>query len=478
MKSVKRNYLYNVLYEALTVCTPLITAPYLSRVLGADCIGTFSYTSSIVSYFELFAIMGIAVYGQREISYHQDNPIERSKAFWNTKLVSIAISCTVLAAYICFSAYMNSTLYWIFTMAIIATVVDVTWFFKGIEEFGRIVLRNVILKICTIVCIFCFVKTKDDFLLYAFIHVGLALLSEVMLIPQLRRYLRKVPLRELRPFKGFGSIFMLFVPSIAVHIYYMLDKSMIGWITKDAFQNGYYEQALSIVRTLMPLVTSMGTVLLPRISFCYKNDDRDGVRHYVYKNARFLWFLGVPAALGIAAISDNFVPWFFGDGFLPVIPLLKVLCAFILINGANCLLGFEYLIPTGQERRYTAAVVTGAVSNVVLNMFFITHMKAMGAAFASIMAESIVLVLQLYFVRKELGIGKMASMGVGYLISGLAMFAVVRVENHYLAPSLLNTFLMIATGAVVYALVLFAIRDELFMKTASSFIRRLSRKSR
>lgn len=476
MKSVKRNYLYNVLYEVLTVITPLITTPYLARVLGADSIGTFSYTSSIVSYFELFAIMGISIYGQREISFHQNNPHERSLAFWNTKIASLSISAFVLITYIGFSIYTGSALYRIFTMAIIAVMLDVTWFFQGMEEFGRIVLRNVVLKTCTIACIFCFIKTKDDFLLYAFIHVGLAMLSEVMLIPQMKKYICKVYLKELSPFKNIKSVFILFVPSIAVHIYYTLDKSMIGWITKDAFENGYYEQALSIVRTLSPLVTAMGTVLLPRISFCYKNNDTEGVSKYVYKNTRFLWFLGIPATLGIAAISDNFVPWFFGDGYLPVIPLLKILSFLILIHGGGSLLGYEYLIPTEQEKRYTVSVVIGAVSNIILNLFFISYMKAIGAAIASIAAELIVLFIQLHFVKGKLDRGKMFFLGIKYLISGLVMFAIVRIENHYFSPSIVNTFIMIATGAFTYILMLLIFRDELFLETASGILGKLSKK--
>ena len=170
MSSIKKNYIYNVLYEVMTVITPLITVSYLARVLGADNIGVFSFTQANVSYFELFAIMGITIYGRREISFYQDDILERSKVFWNIKITSMAISGTVLVVYIVFAAYMNSVLYWIFTMSIMAAVVDVTWFFQGMEEFGRIVLRNVILKVLTIICIFCFVKTRDDFLLYAFIH--------------------------------------------------------------------------------------------------------------------------------------------------------------------------------------------------------------------------------------------------------------------------------------------------------------------
>ena len=476
MSSIKRNYIYNVLYEALTVITPLITASYLARVLGADNIGVFSFTQSNVSYFELFAIMGITVYGRREISFHQDDIVERSKAFWNTKITSMAISVTVLIIYIAFAAYMNSVLYWIFTMSMMAAVVDVTWFFQGMEEFGRIVLRNVILKVLTIICIFCFVKTREDFLLYAFIHVGLALLSEVFLVPQLRKYICKVPMKDLRPFRNFKPILMLFVPTIAVHIYYRIDKSMIGWITKDSFQNGFYEQATSIVRTIIPVVTAMGTVLLPRISFCHKKKDTEGVRDYVYRNVRFLWFLAVPAAFGVAAAADNVVPWFFGPGYEPVIPLLKILSIMLVVHGWTDLLGYNYLIPTEQEKKYSVTVIAGALINVMLNWFLIARWKAVGAAIASVLSEFITLLIQMYLVRNALSIRKMLSLGLNYVVAGLVMYVAVRFEAGFLEPSIVNTLIMVVSGIVLYALMLLILRDSLFMESFHSVVSRIRRR--
>lgn len=476
MSSIKRNYIYNVLYEALTVITPLITASYLARVLGADNIGVFSFTQSNVSYFELFAIMGITVYGRREISFHQDDIVERSKAFWNTKITSMAISVTVLIIYIAFAAYMNSVLYWIFTMSMMAAVVDVTWFFQGMEEFGRIVLRNVILKVLTIICIFCFVKTREDFLLYSFIHVGLALLSEVFLVPQLRKYICKVPMKDLRPFRNFKPILMLFVPTIAVHIYYRIDKSMIGWITKDSFQNGFYEQATSIVRTIIPVVTAMGTVLLPRISFCHKKKDTEGVRDYVYRNVRFLWFLAVPAAFGVAAAADNVVPWFFGPGYEPVIPLLKILSIMLVVHGWTDLLGYNYLIPTEQEKKYSVTVIAGALINVMLNWFLIARWKAVGAAIASVLSEFITLLIQMYLVRNALSIRKMLSLGLNYVVAGLVMYVAVRFEAGFLEPSIVNTLIMVVSGIVLYALMLLILRDSLFMESFHSVVSRIRRR--
>ena len=473
MKSIGKNYIYNVLYEILTVITPLITTPYLSRVLGPDCIGTFSYTTSIVSYFELFAIMGVSIYGQREISYHQDDPYERSKAFWNAKIASMTIASIFTVIYLVFASIMDTPIYWIFSMAMFATIVDVTWFFKGMEEFGRIVLRNIILKAVTIFCIFAFVRSKEDFLLYAFLHVGLTFLSEFFLVPQLRKYLKKVPLRELHPFRKFRHIITLFIPSIAVHIYYMLDRSMIGWITKDAFQNGYYEQALSVVRTIIPVVTAMGAVLLPRISYCFKNNDHESVQEYVYKNFRFLLFLGIPAAMGIASISDNFVPWFFGTEYLPVSLLLKILCAQVILNGATSLFGFQYMIPTQQEKRYTVSVFIGASCNVIFNGILIYFYGALGAAIGSISAETIVLLCQLFCVRKQLHVLKMAKSGIKYLIAGSVMTAVIRMMDKHVQNSIYATFALVGTGAATYALMLFILHDKLFMETFNSVLERV-----
>ena len=475
MSSIKKNYIYNVLYEVMTVITPLITVSYLARVLGADNIGVFSFTQANVSYFELFAIMGITIYGRREISFYQDDILERSKVFWNIKITSMAISGTVLVVYIVFAAYMNSVLYWIFTMSIMAAVVDVTWFFQGMEEFGRIVLRNVILKVLTIICIFCFVKTRDDFLLYAFIHVGLALLSEVVLVPQLRKFICRVPLKDLKPFRNLKPIIILFVPTIAVHIYYRIDKSMIGWITKDSFQNGFYEQATSVVRTISPVVTAMGTVLLPRISFCHKKKDIKGVRNYVYKNVRFLWFLAIPAAFGIAAAAGNVVPWFFGPGYEPVIPLLRILSLMLVVHGCTVLIGYDYLVPTEQEKAFTVTVVAGAVVNVIMNYFLIARWKAVGAAVASVLSEFLTLVIQVYLVRKSLSVRKMISLGLNYVIAGLVMYAAVRFEASFLEPSIVNTLIIVLSGMLLYALMLLILRDSLFLESLHNAVSKFRR---
>ena len=201
-KSIKRNYIYNVSYQILVLLTPLITTPYLSRVIGADGIGTVSYAESIVSYFTLFATLGITTFGQREISYVQESKDKRIQIFWEIKILEIITSAIVIVSYIPFALMQqNRSIYLILIFNLLAVMVDVTWFFQGMEEFGKIVFRNLIFKIVNIIYIFGIVKSKNDLNLYVF---GIALflfLSNASLWGYLPKYVEKVNWKELKQIK-------------------------------------------------------------------------------------------------------------------------------------------------------------------------------------------------------------------------------------------------------------------------------------
>lgn len=266
-KSVKLNYIYNVGYQILLLVVPMVAAPYLSRVLGPDGTGTASYVESIVAYFVLFATMGITTYGQREISYVQDDAGKRSAVFWNTKILEFISSTVAILLYVIFALLQkeNSGLYLLLSLNLAAVFLNVTWFFQGMEEFGKTVTRNAIVKVLQLVYIFLSVRTKDDLPLYV---LGLGLftaLGNLSLWAYLPKYISRVPRRELRPFKDIKVVWSLFVPTIAIQIYTVLDKTMIGVITGSSFENGYYEQAIKISKMLLAVVTALGTVMVPRI---------------------------------------------------------------------------------------------------------------------------------------------------------------------------------------------------------------------
>ncbi len=476
-KSIKSNYIYNTAYQVLLLITPLITTPYLSRILGPDGVGKVSFAESIVAYFTLFATLGITTYGQREISYVQDDRIERTRIFWDAKCLQIVTSVMVLLAYVAFSSIQNERfLYLILSFNVLAVLVDVVWLFQGMEEFGKIVVRNVIFKILSIIYIFATVRTRDDILKYVFGSAFFLFLCNASLWGYVPQYVNKPDFGSIKPFKDIKVVISLFIPTIAVQIYTVLDKTMIGVITNDVFENGYYEQAIKISKLVMTVVTSLGTVMIPRIGYHYGKGQDEIVRTFMYRGYRFVWFLGLPLCFGVIGTSPNFVPWFFGYGYEKVVPLLGILSFLIPAIGINNVTGMQYFIPTRRQNLLTMTVVAGACVNFISNMVLIPYLKSIGAAVASLAAEVTVALVQLYLVRGELSAWKVLKSSVNYVIASLAMYLVLLFIGGKLTSSITNTTVMVIVGAIVYFVVLILMRDGFLMKLMDDFRRRFTDK--
>jgi len=476
-KSIKKNYIFNLIYQILLLLTPLITTPYLSRVLGADGVGTVSFAESIVSYFTLFATLGITTFGQREISYVQDNKEKRTSVFWETKLLQVITSTGALAVYVGFALFQqNRILYLILSFNIIAVLVDVVWLFQGMEEFGKIVLRNIIFKIISISYIFIAVKTKDDVNKYVFGIAFFLFLSNLSLWLRVPGFVAKPNWKEISPFRNLKVVISLFVPTIAIQIYTVLDKTMIGLITQNEFENGYYEQAIKISKIVMTVVTSLGTVMIPRIGYHFGRGETDKVNSFMYRGYRFVWFLGVPLCFGLLGTASNFVPWFFGDGYEKVVPLLGILGFLILAIGINNVTGMQYLIPTKRQNVFTITVLIGAGVNFVLNLILISLFQSIGAAIASVAAETTIALIQLWFVRKELSIKRIFCSSWHYLISGIVMLSLLTIVGRLFDPSIMNTIIMVVIGATVYLIMLLLLRDDFLIDNSKSIFLKIMQK--
>lgn len=476
-KSIKKNYLFNTAYQILTLITPLITTPYVSRILGADGIGTYSFADSVTSYFVLAATMGISIYGQREISYFQSGREKRSNVFWNTKILECITSAITLVAFYIFAIFSsNSTIFFVLSMNILAVMFDVTWLFQGMEEFGIITLRNTIFKFLNIAFIFIFVKQKSDLVIYIAGIAGFTLISNLSLWTKLRQYVDRPKKENIRPLKNIRVVISLFVPTIAIQVYTVLDKTMIGLITRDSFQNGYYEQAIKISRMALMLVTSLGTVMIPRIGHHYSIGEKKVVTTLMYRSYNFVWFLGIPLCFGLIGIADNFVPWFFGNGYGTVIPLLRILSCLIIAIGINNVTGMQYLIPTGRQNVFTKTVLVGAIFNVVMNILLIPIFKASGAAVASVVAETIIAVIQLILVRKEIDGMQVLKLLPKYLISGGIMLASLLWLNQYLRKNILDTILMIVLGVIIYLIALLFLKDKFLIENTRLVLNKIIRR--
>jgi len=477
-KSITKNYIYNVSYQVLALITPLITTPYLSRVLEADGIGIYSFTAAVVSYFNMFAALGTLTYGNREISYLQDDRKARSRVFWEIELLSIitTLICTIVyILFVIFGAGDNQLFFAIQIFTLLTVGVDVVWFFQGMEEFGKIVLRNLIFKIINIAYIFIVVQTKEDLIFHIGGNAVLTFLSHLSLWVYLPKYVDAPDWKSLQPLRHLKGTFILFVPTVAMSIYTILDKTMIG-IFSTAHENGYYEQALNLSKTVLTLVTSLGAVMIPRMGYHYNRGEHEEVKNLAYQSYRFVWFLGIPIAFGLAGIASNIVPWFYGDGFMKLTILLPVLSMLIPIIGLSNVTGIQYLVTTKRENILTRSLCIGAVTNFFLNLILIPLWSSIGAAIASVSAELVITSVQFYFIREEISIGKVIASSWKYVLSGAVMLAALIGLGQVLTSSILHTVIMVACGVVVYFLMLFVVRDDFYMEYIRKILNKFLKK--
>lgn len=462
-KSVIVNYIYNIVYQILVMILPLITAPYISRVLGADNIGAYSYTQSITYYFTLFGCFGLNLYGQKEIAYVQDDQTKRSKVFWEivairfvTHLISLTVFCVTFLHH---GRY--SVLFKIQLIDIVASFVDVSWFFQGLEEFKRIVTRNIIIKLVAVASIFMFVKKPSDIIIYAIIYSLSLLIGNLIMIIYLPKLISVHKVRGREVFKHIKPCLVLFLPQIASSIYNVLDKTMIGAMTGIEAEVAFYEQAQKVVKIALSFLTAIGTVMLPRISAEFAQKNYAAIKNYLRQSFRVAFFLGIPLSLGLISTASCLIPWFYGKGYEKVIPNIMVISPIILIVGLSNVIGVQYLLPTGKQNAYFISVFSGALVNVILNIVLIPRFFSLGAAMASIIAELSVLVVQIHMTRNEFEFRSIFKDSVRCFIAGLVMAGCIFFETRFLVPSIKSSIVQIITGVVVYLIMLLVMKDTL-----------------
>lgn len=502
--SVKKNFIYNVAYQLFTMLVPLITTPYISKVLLPEGVGRYSYTYSIVSYFILFAQLGFGYYAQREIAKHQNDKYQQSVLFFEiiaVKSISVGIACIAYIFMCCtgvFGEYTNLMWWWL--ILIIAQEFDIAFLFQGNEEFSKIVFRNFFIKLLGIVLIFVVVRTSEDVWIYVISIAAsnlLGILSTWVYLPQ---YICKIHFSDMHPMRHIIPALRLFIPTIASVIYTYLDKTLIGIIIQDTYteiqnvvvdgvskavevtknysdlENGFYEQSEKIVKVGMSVITALGAVMLPRNTKEYSSGNAEKLKDNIYLAARFMLLIGFPIMFGLMAIAPNMVPWFLGDGYEKCIIYLRLFCPLVILIGLDNVLGIQYLLTTSRDKQYSIAIVSGAVINILLNILLIPFFWGYGAIVASIMAEFFIVLIMYLFVKKEISFKKIIISGMKYFISGSVMFAILYFLQEKLEPNMLNTIFMIGLGGIIYLVGIILLRDSLVISTLKIYYQKMKDK--
>lgn len=455
MKQLIKNLGYQTIYQMLAVCLPLITTPYISRVLGAESLGIYSYTYSIVNYFTIFAMMGILNYGSRSIAIVKKDKQLRSKKFWEIYSLQLVSSLMAILGYcvVIFISSDNKEIVIAQAIWVVACIFDISWFFFGIESFKVTVIRNTVIKLLTVIAIFLFVRTAEDLWKYVVIMSMGTLLSQLALWPFLRREIIYCKpsiqgiLSHLKP------NFLLFIPLIATSVYHIMDKTMLG-IFSTYEQSGFYYNADKVINIPLSLITAMGTVMLPRMSFLVAEGRKDEEGRLFNQTLDLFMFLTYAMSFGIVAVAQEFIPVFFGNGYEVCIQLIYVFAIVMIIKSLSSIIRNQYLIPNNEEKVYTCSVIAGAILNFICNYVFLVPLKlgAMGATLGTLIAEFATCLFYVIFIQRRINILKPIIGSLIYVIPGLVMIFAVQLCALLDISIFVRLVFEIAVGAGIYLL--------------------------
>lgn len=453
MNRLKKNLVINVSYQLFVVIIPLILAPYVSRTIGAEGAGIYSYTYSIAYCFALVGMLGVANYGNRTIAAAGSDIHLRSKHFWNIWSIQVVVSILACVCYILYVFILGAEhriISYIQIITVLCSVFDISWFFFGIEKFQITVLRNLFIKISNLVLVFVFVKNTHDLGIYTLIMTCGTLLNGLLLFPFLRREIVFVVPKWKDAKMHLKPIIILFFPVVAISIYKIMDKIMIGMLSTTV-QTGYYEYAEKIIGLPGTVITAVGAVMLPRLSSLIGQKDTKQARFLIQVTMEVMMGLTFAMAWGIFAIATDFAPTFFGEEFETSGLIMMGLAPAVICQGWANVIRTQYLIPTEKDSIYVQSAWIGAIVNLAMNAILIPHLQAMGAAVGTVCAELAVAGYQTIKVRSELPIGKYVRYSVYYAIPSFVMVVVIKIISHYLQLTpVLHLIVEILIGGLVY----------------------------
>ncbi len=450
--SATQNYIYNTLYKVLTFITPLITAPYLARVIGRDAVGIFSYTYAIAYNFTLLAKLGLISYGSRAVARVRDDKTLLSKTFseiYLMQLLTTAFASIVYFVYALAFATDYKTIILVNGLYVLGIAFDIDWLFYGLENFKMTSMRNAVVKVLTVFAILLFVKTKEDLLIYVIIMVASDMIRFLSIWIHFHKctYFSKIKFSDcLRRFK---PNLLLFVPVIATSIYRSMDKIMLGAMSTMS-ETGLYENSEKIVFMLLGFITSLESVMMPRISNLLETGRKKDALASIDKSFTFVIFLTSAMAFGVCGITERFVPLFYGSEFLGVISLLPWLAVTLIFIGWANVIRTQYVIPVGKDTLYLWSTVIGAVSNLIINYLLIPKLGAFGAVIGTIVAELSVACFLSAVVRKQLPIFTYLKKNCAFIAFGVVMAVITHFCGKIFASSYISLLFQVFVGAAFY----------------------------
>lgn len=453
--SVKKNLILQTIYQLLNTCLPLITSPYLARVLGARQQGVFSYTLSISNYFTFIALLGVVNYGTRTIAACGEDKKRRSSAFWNIYAFQVIMSSISIVAYIIYIIRFcgkNCLIAVIQGFYIVGSLIDINWLYFGVEKFDITVKRSFVVRILSVLCILLLVKGQSDLWIYTVIMVGSTIVSNIILFKYLPAIIDIKAAKYLNYTQIISHIkpnLVLFVPLLAMSVYRTMDKTMLGLLSSYE-ETGYYYNTDKVINIPIGIINGVGTVMLPRMTSLIESGKSEESDKVFNISIEMIVLISVAMACGIAAISKEFTPIFFGKGFEPCINLICMLAPVMVIKALSQTSRMQYLIPNHLENIFLQSVCAGMITNLIANALLIGKYGAIGAVIGTLAAEIVTCIWQYYRMQKYIFCLKTLLKSLIYVFFGGIMYCIVRVITMFGLSGVICLFIEVAVGGSVY----------------------------
>ena len=450
-KSFKKNILYNSVYRCVVIITPLITSPYLARVLGAEKLGIYATANAFATYFVLIALLGVNDYGNRTVAQVREDRERLSDCFWQIYylqfFLTIVLSCIYLFSIRVFPRYFRIQL--ILGIYVVSSLFEINWFAYGMEQFKLTSIRSVVIRLLMVACIFLFVKGENDLWKYTLIIAAGNIVSLLVIVPLVFQYtdFRKPDFSEMK--RHLRPDILLFLPIVATSVYQYLNKLMLGNWAVSA-EVGFYQNAENIITLPSFLTTAIVTVMLPYSSNLVAKGDNDGNEQLLQSSVKYTSILNLAMAFGIFSIAGDFIPWYLGKGFERSAVLIKLMAPVIFLNGLSSVLRYQYIIPHELDKANLVSMFSGAGADILFNLLLIPRYGAVGAAVATVLGYLVILMVQLFYIRKDLNISDMMRSFLPCIVFGILMSMSVLLVGKLHLPILLLILLEIAVGATVF----------------------------
>lgn len=444
------------------IIVPLITAPYISRVLGSEGVGINTFTASIVSYFTLFAALGIQNYGNREIAYHQKDIKERSKVFWELQIIQLMATATMILVFFIFLFFQDEyRLYFLIQgISLLTVAANISWFFMGLENFKIIVYRNTIINVLVIILTFTIVRTSSDLWLYILLITGASLFANISVWPFLRHELQKISIRELNLRRHFLPALTLLLPQIVMVAYASINKTMLGML--DSVKSaGFFNQANIIVNAAFYAASSFAGAFLPRVSNLFSEGKIDEGKRLILQSFQMMYFLSVLAIAGVMGVSGNFATFYFGSDFKSVGPLMAVQAWNILFFGIATVIRSQYLMAMRRMREITIASLFGLLPNILFNIVLIPTFGAMGASITVVITETAAGCYLIWTVRNDFKYREMFQGIWKYFFAGVIAFVVVFTLNRKMPVGIVGYGIQAVSGSITYMVIVYVLKSPI-----------------